>query len=37
MLAKGKALKVLIAVLRQEPVVYMPEGSGAVRRPSPGP
>jgi hypothetical protein len=37
MLAKGKAPKVLIAALGQEPVVYMPEGSDAARRLSPGP
>jgi len=37
MLAKGKAPKVLIAAIRQEPVMYMPEGSDAARRLLPGP
>ena len=37
MLAKGKAPKVLIAAIGQEPVVSMPEGSDALMRLSPGP
>ena len=37
MLAKGKAPKVPTAAARQEPVADIPEGSEAVRLPSPGP